>query len=509
MASLRFDKVWHQHPTIGANDITGTTSTMTMGASAYTYGVGGNAAFIFFKNPYADELDKIKVFITATTTAGNILLEIREYDAATGKPKSGAAAASQTIANPGSLTNKWLEVALSSPPTLALNKCYYIIFGNAGGNYTFRTDVRSHAGNQTSFLNYGTTANGFGTATTGGQVVNGLLPLVLTYDDGHIEGAGPYTVRVTSTFSAATPQGLYISGVTEDFVIKGVEFFADTPANITHLSIYRGASPAFGVDAPVHTETFMLRNCEELNIIWFENDFLIEAGETYWIMLGSDAATFALHAYRIEDRASFATELGAASFAGGEWKFAYVSAGSFTTDDTYFPFLSLIHPYVGAGNDDVPPGGHCDCGVEALVVQVNPSGEVDLLESSASDTNVAIHVKWQAATGGHPEGDDVTKSLLRPNVNDNEGRPLHETSVALRKVNNLLTELAGDPPFDTGPISLTPENGYTGTLTIRKVGLEVELDGHIDASAKTDDTFVTLDEDFRPVRVFEELQPSL
>lgn len=403
MASQRFDKSMHIYPVVGADDATQTIviGDLTIGTNAYTYGSNpGNSVFFMFKADHIDDLKKFKFYIVSTTTAGNIKIEIREHNYASSSPigpASGTALSTVTV-NPGTVTDGWYEVDLTGVmPSLTVNKVYFIIIGNAGGRYTIRTQPAGAAGNATTHVGAGTNANAY-TGSASVALINGCSPLVLIYDDGYISGGGPYTrlVKTTGIFSGSTPQGIFISGLTEDWPIKGIQFAATSPANVVNLQIWEG-SPTFGVTAPVHSESFPFRGTEELLTCWLENDFVFRAGTNYWVMLDGGTASFNLWAYEIQNLSSDSTNLLAAAFAEGGWVAALITAGAFATNNAYFPWLSFVTPYVGEGNDDVPPGGHCDCGVPGLEFEITTDGEINIYDAETTDDDISIQNEYMIA----------------------------------------------------------------------------------------------------------------
>lgn len=352
--SQRVDKVWGLAPRIGLDDWTigglnGSGISVTLGANAYTYGVSGDSLFIKFKCNHTTFLDWFMFHVAATTTNGDLRIELREADYASGADRpSSVLLASGTVTISGSPSDKWYKPSLVSALPLVRNRNYFIVIGNAGGRVSLSLTVAGRNFTDTpANCGYGTNANGFTTApsNTDGR---GFLPFVLGYVDGYEVGGGPYTNLITTGgfYSGSTTyQGLRITGLTEPRTISSVSIQATGSSRITDLAIFEDSEPPNGT--PIKHITVTDRSCSNICKIFIEDLFTFGVGHSYNVVFKA-AANIVTQYYKIGDLASYEAELKKVALGQGAWYGAKEVAGAWVYDESVMPFITLRGTYLGA-----------------------------------------------------------------------------------------------------------------------------------------------------------------
>lgn len=280
-------------------------------ADSYVYGDGtGDALANIFFSPYAGEITEALIFIAATTAAGTLIVELRDYDFA--NTIVGSTQHAVETVSPGSLTNQWFLVTFASPVTVTLGQALCLVVGAGTGDYTVRRTLKQ--GNAIAQSQYQYTLNGF----TSGSPITDVSSFAVRYDSDNTKVFGcPYTTYSDTLLTGTIARGLHVRGLTETLKIAGVQWFGTQTERVAGVRIYAGSEPPTGIPL---LDTGALRT-EESRIpqVRFE-PFNLVAGNSYNIVLypwssgGNGPAC-----YQIQDMAFYETMLRACSFAQGNW----------------------------------------------------------------------------------------------------------------------------------------------------------------------------------------------
>lgn len=305
----------------------------------YTYVTAGDAQSWIVRMPVTANITDVYVFINATTTAGDLIFEIRNWNPA--DPRPGSTLHYTETLTPGSLTNQWIKVNLDTPLAVTINTAYCFILGSGAGLSVYEV-IQYPISDPVALTGKGSdTADGWTTAAAEDRAPG---PIVIVLDDGTIFGA-PYTTYDASFFIASNTvyRGLRLAALDVAMEIRGVMFDGTGSASLHNIAIFEGTTGPGGT--PVHTGTALPASGGSLQQHRFA-PFTLQAGTTYRIVAKPTAPGTANGpgVFTIEDDVA---DLRAAMVAQGNW-YATVDngAGGWTdhTDSTplFIPILSVV-----------------------------------------------------------------------------------------------------------------------------------------------------------------------